>query len=200
MILLTTGSRWWNDPVTLFERMDEWLRVALIASPVKLLVVHGACPVSPVGTGADYLVDRWAAQHPEHVVVERWPAAWDICQRGRGPAFCPDDDGAHRQVRRSDDWAHPGHEATLCPKAGPRRNNAMVGRVHNLLAERQHRAARVLGFVRPAVPCRGTRGCMDAASRAKLDVVRPAYESDRRPRPWPIGTGPHPLVAEGHGP
>lgn len=182
MILLTTGSRWWNDPVTLYERMDEWLRTALLTSPTRLLVMHGACPPSPTRDkqGADYHVDQWAALHQRSVVVARRPADWDTCVPGRGPRGCPDDGGVHRRPRRDDDWCHPGRLDSYCPKAGARRNAAMVAEVRQLVADGGHRAARCLAFERPSVVCRGTRNCVSLARGAELKVV--SYLADRTPR------------------
>jgi hypothetical protein len=128
--VLVTGSRTWTDTTIIRDALaDVW-------HPDTVLVT-GACP-----QGADLLAEQcwthWGGR------VERWPADWS----GPCAADCPP---GHRRPRRRDgSW--------YCPRAGHRRNQAMV----------DSRPDVCLAFIRNASP--GASHCAGAARRAGVPV------------------------------
>jgi hypothetical protein len=169
MILVATGSRWWSDRRGVIDAMESWFGAceALWGPTASLLVMHGACPESPVGTGADFMVDEWAVDNARRgVSVARFPADWDTC----GPS-CPKDGGRHRKLRRDDDWAHPGRLDTYCPSAGPRRNQVMIDTAVELLeGDSGHGAVKCVAFLLLNALNSGTRSCTRRATKAGIQV------------------------------
>lgn len=148
--ILVTGSRYWGrEPgeQALAVRFLVWLRDA---APPGTVLMHGACP-----TGLDALADAlwWGCFG---LTTEAWPADWDHC----GTNCPPDDDGAHRATRKPGDTHHPGDGDDYCPRAGPRRNNAMVMTVPD----------RCYAFYGPF--SKGAKGCADAAARRGVPTWR----------------------------
>lgn len=74
--LLVTGSRDWDDIVTLRDAINK----AVNHLGNRVILVHGACP-----TGADKLADDWfmyAYRRP--CSIEAHPADWDIYGKRAG--------------------------------------------------------------------------------------------------------------------
>jgi len=72
--VLVTGSRDWNDEAVVCAELDRWLR----ASPVPLVLLHGACP-----TGADHIAYCWALKNG--VRVRTFSPDWRKYGRSAGP-------------------------------------------------------------------------------------------------------------------
>lgn len=151
--VLVTGSRIWADQPLLRIALSE-CALAAAGLPAQLVVVHGACR-----SGADSMADRWAtwAHHAGWNVdpPERHPADW------KGPCRTDRPKGLMR--------CRPGHRRPdprgydTCPAAGFYRNEDMV----NLGADV------CLAFIVDAEGrSKGTRHCIEAATKAGIDVVK----------------------------
>lgn len=155
MRILVTGSRDWSDAGVLGEALYT---VINDSSADEFTIVHGKCP-----RGADQMTTEfceseavWFDQMGQVLAVEPHPAIWDSCGHD-----CPQK--PHRVLKRPGDVDHPGHLPDYCPKAGPRRNRAMVARGADVC----------VAFLKRGAANYGTTGCVNLAKAAGIDV-----------RPW----------------
>ncbi len=129
VVVLVTGSRFWDDAWTLKTELDAVAADAADAGATTLIVRHGACyPLPDPRTGriparsADWLTHLWIQRfgpgQPVQIVEQARPADWlgpcrPACQqrthRGRHVS--------HRRVNGT---------RTTCPAAGVYRNKDMV--------------------------------------------------------------------------
>lgn len=134
--LLVTVSRGWSDQLTLRLTLGRLCQPALEAGRV-VTVVHGGNPNPDLSTRGDRMVAEWVAEMAE---AGRWikdephPADW----YGPCRATC-----------------EPGHRETwqgisMCPAAGPYRNQEMVDLGADL----------GLGALKAGAPNRGSRDCI----------------------------------------
>lgn len=76
MLLLVTGSRFWNAPGWMEFVLDEYLSRSN-HNPDSLTLVHGAAP------GADRMAEKWAKTRK--VGTMRFPADWNKHGKAAGP-------------------------------------------------------------------------------------------------------------------
>lgn len=158
-VIVATGSRDHDDIDLIGASLCEVFSTA--PSTCSTIVLrHGACP-----TGADRIIsdlcDRQACGahvFPRQVLEDPMPAAWDDCT-----PTCPR--VRHRKHKKPGDIHHPGLLDDYCPKAGPRRNAAMLasGMASPLPANL------VLAFPLPG--SWGTKSCMRLANEAGIPVL-----------------------------
>jgi hypothetical protein len=159
-VIVTTGARDHRDYDLIGTSLWETINSAP-ATCSTIVLRHGACP-----TGADDIITRLCARQaagerlfPRRIIEDPMPADWDGCGIGclRGP---------HRKKKRPGDVHHPGRRTTYCPKAGPRRNAAMLtsGLISDLPADL------VLGFPLPG--SWGTKSCMALAAATGIPVIK----------------------------
>ena len=155
MRILVTGSREWADAGVIGEALYAVINES---GATEFTIVHGACP-----TGADLIAAEfceseaaWFDNIGQQLVEERHPAIWDSCGHD-----CPH--RPHRVLKKPGDTAHPGNLPDYCPKAGPRRNHAMVARGADVC----------LAFFKRGAANYGTTGCVKLVKAAGIDV-----------RPW----------------
>ncbi|WP_188274327.1 SLOG family protein [Streptomyces sp. CBMA152] len=103
-LILVTGSRSWDDVLTLNDALLETWHDATQDGHCGITVMHGGA------VGADHLAGIWARAHQEDGVGhDQIDAQWTDCANN-----CPP---GHRKERRGYTW---------CPTAGHRRNQQMV--------------------------------------------------------------------------
>ncbi len=74
MRVLVTGSRRWDDALTIRQALDAVAFAAISGGYARLIIVHGAC-----ANGVDAIADMWVRSwtvHELHVTAERHPALW----------------------------------------------------------------------------------------------------------------------------
>jgi hypothetical protein len=157
--ILAAGSRFHDNPAQIGTRLYEEIEKT---SARTIVLRHGACP-----TGADLIVHEfceseaaWFEPAGRVLVEDPWPADWDNC--GLDCPRIP-----HRVMKRPGDIHHPGLLGDYCPKAGPRRNQAM--------AEAVPRPDACLAFPHPQ-SSGGTASCRRAARRVGIPVDWVRYE------------------------
>lgn len=160
--LVVTGSRAWDDALTLREVLDTFAQVAADAQIPELIVAHGACyPKADRTTGrvpaksADWLTHRWIHDlpHPLPVREEAHPANWTAACR-------PECKAGHRKPRPTG--------GSYCPAVGNYRNADLVA----------PGADAGIGFLLDDSP--GTRDCLrrlEAAGVPTQPIVRRTYST-----------------------
>lgn len=143
-----TGSRNWK----LHGVIERALRQTAFDAHqrgLRPVLVVGDCP-----TGADWIATRtWRSWKWE---PEVFYADWDNCTLA-----CPKVE--HRKKKKRNDRHHPGASETYCPKAGPRRNVALVGSGLDVL----------LAFPMDGPMRSGTWHCINVARGVGLEPVLP---------------------------
>lgn len=87
--ILVTGSRDWDDRLTIYRALNSVCEAAdllyppdqygnTLPDPSKFVVVHGACP-----TGADRIADDWCVGN--FFLAEEHPADWETHGKAAGP-------------------------------------------------------------------------------------------------------------------
>lgn len=158
-VIVCTGSRDHHDDDLIGTALWETINAAP-SSCSTIVIRHGACP-----TGADSIIagfckmqNNGARLFPRKVIEDPMPAQWDDCTPG-----CPR--VRHRKTKKPGDIHHPGLLGDYCPKAGPRRNAAMLlpGEVSKPPADL------VLAFPLPG--SWGTKSCIRLAKDAGIPVI-----------------------------
>lgn len=75
MRVLVTGSRDWTDYRCVKSELTK-----ILVSAESFTLVHGDCK-----EGVDAHADTWAKGHHPNVIVERWPADWELHGKAAGP-------------------------------------------------------------------------------------------------------------------
>lgn len=158
-VIVGTGSRDHTDLDLIGASLWETINSA---PPTCSTIVlrHGACP-----TGADSIIAQLCKRQangerlfPRQVIEDPMPARWDDCT-----STCPR--VRHRKHKKPGDIHHPGLLNDYCPKAGPRRNAAML--LPGLVSKPP--ANLVLAFPLPG--SWGTKSCMRLAKDAGIPVL-----------------------------
>ncbi|MGW6222256.1 hypothetical protein ACWF8U_20500 [Streptomyces olivaceus] len=151
-VILLTGSRDLTEPGIVAGTLADFA-INIATGPV--IIRHGACPGQK---SADQLASAWINSPANRygLLEDPMPADWDNCAPN-----CPPADG-HRRIKRPGDTAHPGLLPDYCPKAGPRRNAAMVSK--------QPRPEYGIAFPEPGRVSYGTRNCIRLAEAAGIPV------------------------------
>lgn len=131
VVVLVTGSRFWDDVWAVKHRLDAAVVDAEQAGADTMIVRHGACypPVNPEtgkrpARSADWLAHLWCVlygpRQPITVVEQARPADWDAPCR---PA-------CQQRTRRGRHVSHrvprPGGTGDYCPDVGKLRNKDMI--------------------------------------------------------------------------
>lgn len=133
--LIVTGSREWSDYLALRGALGKILE--MIPPAWTLVVVHGGHENPDYSTNADRIAQEWAIEMAADglpVDQEPWPADWE------GPCR-PECEPGHRVNLRG---------VSLCPAAGPYRNQAMCDAGADL----------GLGALKVGTKSTGTRDCL----------------------------------------
>jgi YspA, cpYpsA-related SLOG family len=142
--LIVTGSREYDDRLTLRATLNKILDS--LQPDATLVVVHGGDENPDYSTSADKIAGEWALEAGEQglpVRQEAHPAGWeDPCR-----ASCQ---AGHRQ-----DW----RGRSICPAAGPYRNEEMVSAGANA----------GLGAIRVGAKSTGTKDCLARMMRHGIE-------------------------------